>query len=159
MPLRSDWSGEKCPIARGLDAFGDPWSVLVLREVFSGNRRFDTIRAELGAADNVLSSRLRGLVEGGLLERRSYSEGGRPRKEYWLTEAGRDTMPVLQALARWGKKHTVGPGPQPVRILCRSCGRDADAVDRCAHCDTPLTSENVEWRRSHEPGGPVVAKA
>ena len=58
MPLRSDWTAEYCPIARSLQVLGGPWTVLVLRQAFSGVRRFDRFRTELGIADNVLSARL-----------------------------------------------------------------------------------------------------
>ena len=63
MPLRSDWSGEQCPIARSLEILGDPWVLLVLRQAFSGVRRFDQLRSELKIADNVLSTRLARLVD------------------------------------------------------------------------------------------------
>ena len=102
MPLRSDWSGRACPIARGLEALGDPWSLLVLREVLLGNRRYDGLRSRLGASDAVLSSRLAGLVEHGLLRKEAYGGATRPRYEYRATAAGEDALPVLHALARWG---------------------------------------------------------
>ncbi|HSU71152.1 MAG TPA: winged helix-turn-helix transcriptional regulator, partial [Micrococcaceae bacterium] len=85
MPLRSDWSQRTCSIARGLDILGDPWSLMVLREVFLGNSRFEAMKQQLGAADNVLSKRLGWLVDGGLLAQRPYEEGGRSRLEYVLT--------------------------------------------------------------------------
>jgi DNA-binding HxlR family transcriptional regulator len=105
MPLRSDWSGDVCPIARSLDILGDPWTVLVLREVFAGNHRFDGIRDRLEVADTMLSKRLRAMVGAGLLERTAYAGSTRPRYDYTLTVAGRDTLPVLEALARWGDAH------------------------------------------------------
>jgi DNA-binding HxlR family transcriptional regulator len=66
MALRSDWSGHNCSIARDVDILGDPWTVLVLRELFFGNGRFDAIRARLQVADSVLTKRLASLVEAGL---------------------------------------------------------------------------------------------
>ncbi|WP_043436160.1 winged helix-turn-helix transcriptional regulator, partial [Arthrobacter sp. I3] len=75
MALRSDWSQRTCSMARGLDILGDPWSVLVLREVFFGNGRFDAMKQRLGAADSVLTKRLAGLVAAGLLARRPYDDG------------------------------------------------------------------------------------
>lgn len=112
MPLRSDWSDDVCPIARSLDILGDPWTVLILREVFSGNHRFDTIRDRLEVADTVLSRRLRAMVAAGLLEAVAYAGSARPRYDYQLTAAGRDTRPVLKALARWGDAHN----PLPDRV-------------------------------------------
>ena len=66
MALRSDWSSENCPIARSLEVLGDPWVMLVLRQAFSGVRRFEQFREQLGVADNVLSKRLSTLVDAGL---------------------------------------------------------------------------------------------
>lgn len=109
MPLRSDWSDDACPIARSLDVLGDPWTVLVLREVFAGNYRFDTIRDKLDVADTVLSKRLRAMVAAGLLDRSAYAGSVRPRYDYTLTAAGEDTRPVLDALAHWGDAHTTQP--------------------------------------------------
>jgi DNA-binding HxlR family transcriptional regulator len=89
MPLRSDWSGHNCSIARGVDILGDPWTILILRELFFGNGRFDAIRARLNVADSVLTKRLAGLVQAGLLEKRAYDDGGRTRQEYVLPPWGR----------------------------------------------------------------------
>ncbi len=151
MPLRSDWSDANCPIERGLNVLGDPWSLLILREVFSGAHRFDSLRNKVGAADNILSDRLRRLVEAGLLERRPYSTGARPRSEYWLTEAGEDTLPILHAIGGWGEKHTVSPSGRAMRIICRTCGSDTATVDRCMHCGGPLTRDTVSWVRPSAP--------
>src|SRR4051812_29920806 len=104
MPLRSDWSEARCPIARSLEVLGDPWSLLVLRQAFSGVRRFDDFRDQLGVADAVLSRRLSALVDAGLLDKVAYRDGRRSRHEYVLTDAGADTFPVLTALAQWGER-------------------------------------------------------
>ena len=90
-----------CPIARGLDRVGEWWSILILRDAFHGLTRFDQFQKSLGIAPNILSRRLRGLVEAGLLEEVRYSEQP-PRDEYVLTEVGRDFRPVLWAHARPG---------------------------------------------------------
>ncbi|MGW9350632.1 winged helix-turn-helix transcriptional regulator [Nocardiopsis flavescens] len=150
MPLRSDWSGLPCPIARGLDVLGDPWVVVVLREVFTGNTRFDGLRSALGIADTVLSSRLARMVEHGLLERRPYKEGGRTRREYALTERGEATLPVLHALARWGRDSGGAPGME-MRVFCTDCGGEASSADWCATCSQPLTRENTAWRKPRTP--------
>jgi DNA-binding HxlR family transcriptional regulator len=123
MPLRSDWSAASCPIARSLDVVGDPWVLLVLRESFRGVTRFEQFRSALGIADNVLSRRLRQMVEAGLLRRSPYHAGNRVQHEYVLTDAGSDLLPVLHALGRWGEEHRPHPGrsaqlppvPPPVR--------------------------------------------
>src|SRR4029453_3430267 len=101
MPLRSDWTTENCPIARSLEVLGDPWVVLVLRQAFSGVRRFDQLHDQLGVADNVLSKRLAPLVDAGLLRRVPYQDRRRTRSEYVLTAAGADTLPIVHALPQW----------------------------------------------------------
>jgi len=155
MALRSDWSAKACPIARGLDVLGDPWVMLVLREVMSGVHRFDELRERLGAADNVLSSRLHRLVDEGLLTRQPYDSGNRTRSEYFLTEAGADALPVLNALVRWGNRHTPAPSG-PMRIVHRDCGNEADSADRCDTCGVALTTENVAWDKPSRPGLLVI---
>jgi len=93
-----------CPIAHGLDLIGDRWSMLVLRDVGRGFTRFDQIRASLGIAPNILSSRLAALTQAGLLEKRRYSERP-PRDDYVMSAKGRDFVPVLAALGAWAAKH------------------------------------------------------
>lgn len=154
MALRSDWSTKACPIARGLDVLGDPWVLLVLREVLMGTHRYDELREALGVADNVLSSRLRRLVDQGLLTRRPYNAGNGRRAEYALTEAGADAMPVLNALVLWGNQHTTAPRG-PLRILHRDCGAETRSADRCDTCGVPLTADNVAWDTPSRRGQPV----
>ncbi|WP_269939091.1 winged helix-turn-helix transcriptional regulator [Arthrobacter sp. HY1533] len=152
MALRSDWSGQACPIARTLDVLGDPWVVLILREIFTGNRRFDTLKHSLGIADSVLSGRLAGLVEHGLLAKSAYAGAARPRVEYVLTEKGADTLPVLHALSLWGRKHTVPPEQgATMRFYCLECGNESHSADWCVDCARPLTVETTGWRRARSP--------
>lgn len=103
------YSDSICTVARGVARVGDAWSMLILRDIGLGLGRFDQIRQSLGIAPNILTRRLAALVEDGLLEKRRYSERP-PRDEYVLTTAGRDFMPVLQAIGAWGRKHH-GGGP------------------------------------------------
>ena len=114
MTVRTSMSQAVCPVARSLDLLGDPWTLLILREVFSGNRRFDGIKAALGVPDTVLSNRLQRLVDEGLLDCSPYRGTVRPGVDYILTEAGEDTLPMLHALAR-------GAGHTP-RHLCPAVG-------------------------------------
>jgi DNA-binding HxlR family transcriptional regulator len=119
-----------CPIARSLDRVGEWWSILILRDAFQGRTRFDQFQKSLGIAPNILSRRLRGLVEAGLLERRQYSVHP-PRDEYVLTEIGRDFRPVLWALLAWGNRHFM-PNGQRVDLMDSTTGRTAEPmmVDR-----------------------------
>jgi len=156
MPLRSDWSDKPCPIARGLDLLGDAWTLVILRELFVGNTRFEGLRSQLGAADKVLSSRLSRMVELGLAEPVPYGGSVRPRVEYRLTTAGREALPVLHALALWGAKYTEAPEwARPMAITCTCCGEATVSADWCTTCDQPLTVERTEWTRPGQDRPPV----
>lgn len=112
---RSSFDHMPCPVAQALELIGDSWNVLILREAFYGSSRFDQFVTRLGIASNVLTRRLRALVDSGLLERRRYSEHP-PRYEYLLTERGRDLRPVLLTLLQWGKRHA-GPIGDAVQLI------------------------------------------
>ncbi|WP_110686001.1 winged helix-turn-helix transcriptional regulator [Salinicola aestuarinus] len=95
---------ELCPIARALHCVGDSWTLLILRDAFQGATRFDTFQRDLGIASNMLTRRLERMVANGLLEKFRYQD--RPaRFEYRLTLAGRELLPVLLTLYRWGELH------------------------------------------------------
>ena len=149
MPLRSDWTSEKCPIARSLEVLGDPWVLLVLRQAFSGVRRFDEFRDQLGVADNVLSKRLATLVDAGLLRRVPYQDRRRTRGEYVLTDAGADTLPVITALAQWGERQRphADPGVR-MDIIHRRCGRRSTTAEICSHCGARLSVDTTSWRKT-----------
>ena len=107
MVKRTSHKGSCCPIARPLDAIGDWWSLLIIRDAFDGLRRFGEFQKSLGLAKNILSSRLRNLVQHGILESVPASDGS-AYQEYVLTEKGRTLGPVLRALLEWGQKHARG---------------------------------------------------
>jgi len=153
MTVRTSMSEAVCPVARSLDLLGDAWTLLILREVFSGNRRFDGLKDELGITDTVLSNRLQRLVDSGLLARSPYGGSVRPRVEYVLTAAGEDTLPVLHALARWGRRHTTSPVPGGGVLLveCVVCGQASESADWCTTCAAPLDRARTAWRRAREP--------
>jgi DNA-binding HxlR family transcriptional regulator len=89
-----------------LEVLGDRWALLVVREVSLGLRRFDEIQAATGTPRTVLADRLRRLVAAGVLGTREYQRpGSRARREYTLTDAGLDLIPVLAALSDWGERH------------------------------------------------------
>ena len=97
-----------CPITNGLNVFGDKWTLLIIRDLVLGKRRYrDLISSPENIASNILSDRLRRLEASGLVSRRAYQQ--KPiRYEYVLTEKGNDLKPILQAISRWGKKHYPG---------------------------------------------------
>jgi DNA-binding HxlR family transcriptional regulator len=116
----------QCPIARSLERVGEWWSILILRDAFHGLTRFDQFQKSLDIAPNMLTRRLNGLVESGLLERRRYSERP-PRDEYVLTERGRDFRPVLWALLAWGNKHFAPEGAS-VLLVDSETGAEVDPM-------------------------------
>ncbi len=107
---RKSFGHMQCPIARSLEHVGEWWSILILRDALYGLTRFDEFEKSLGIAPNMLTRRLKGLVESGLLERRKYNAHP-PRYEYVLTEIGRDFRGVVLSLVAWGNKHFAPEGP------------------------------------------------
>ncbi|MCG3098756.1 helix-turn-helix transcriptional regulator [Enterobacter sp. DRP3] len=100
-----------CPIARSLGRIGDSWSIMILRDAASGFTRFDEFQKSSNVAPNILSRRLKSLVDDGLLEKICYSSSP-PRYEYHLTQSGRDFRMVLLAMAEWGSRHFSPEGRQ-----------------------------------------------
>ncbi|HEX3452697.1 MAG TPA: helix-turn-helix domain-containing protein, partial [Solirubrobacteraceae bacterium] len=100
---RTSLNDHPCSIARSLEVVGEWWTPLILRDVFYGLRRFGDLQEDLGISANVLADRLATLVREGVLETRVYRE--RPeRREYVLSEKGRELLPALLALMRWGDR-------------------------------------------------------
>lgn len=127
-----------CPVARSQEIVGDRWSVLVLRELFMGNGRFDELQAQTGATPQMLASRLKKLEASGMVERRPYSQ--RPlRHEYMLTEMGADFYPVILALRAWGetwcKSKEEGVAVHYTHI---PCGMNPGLGTACRHCGLEL---------------------
>jgi DNA-binding HxlR family transcriptional regulator len=152
MPLRT--YAQNCSIARTLQVVGERWTLLVLREVFTGQRRFEEIQRNLGVATNILSDRLQTLVDEGILERRAVSDRS-DRFEYRLTDKGLDLNPVLLELMRWGDRWDAPADGPPKVVEHRDCGHETRAVQTCSHCGGELTARNV---RLHDgPGARAAA--
>jgi DNA-binding HxlR family transcriptional regulator len=134
--------GQGCPVARSLDLLGDRWTLLIVRDLLRGRGRFQELTASLpGIAPNILSDRLKGLEEAGIVTRRFYSDHP-PRAEYVLTEKGHQLDVVVGALATWGARHADAHAT-PVH---RDCGHAVRVSYHCADCDRLLTRESVELR-------------
>jgi DNA-binding HxlR family transcriptional regulator len=145
-----------CSIARTLDTAGEPWSPLIIRDVWVGLTRFDQLQRDLGISRKVLAERLKWLVAQGVLEQRVYSE--RPlRHEYLLTEKGWELADVLLAIAAWGDRWTAGEAGPPVLRRHRTCGEVTQAELRCARCGEPLHARDVEVEPG--PGAKVAVKS
>jgi DNA-binding HxlR family transcriptional regulator len=108
MVKRTSFEGDSCPVARALDVIGDWWSLLIIREALLGLRRFNEFQGKLGLAKNILSVRLRGLVEHGILKTAPASDGS-PYQEYVLTPKGRGVFPILVALRQWTEEFDEHP--------------------------------------------------
>lgn len=106
-----------CPIAATLDAVGDKWTLLLIRDIglFDKHRNKDFQEADEGIPSNILASRLKQLVEQGLVEKRMYQEHP-PRYEYHLTAAGKGLLPVVEAMAKWGVANVEGAVLPPIPI-------------------------------------------
>jgi DNA-binding HxlR family transcriptional regulator len=115
-----------CPVARSLERVGEWWSILIIRDALHGFTRFDQFQKSLNIAPNMLTRRLSGLVDAGLLQRRRYSERP-PRHEYILTEIGRDFRPILIAMTAWGNRHFAPEGASVV-LVDKKTQRAADPV-------------------------------
>jgi DNA-binding HxlR family transcriptional regulator len=127
-----------CPVARSLAIVGDRWTMLILRELFLGNCRFEEIQAQTEISSQLLAMRLKRLAADGLVERHPYSH--RPlRHEYRLTEMGRDFYPVIFALRAWGERWCKSEDEGlAVRFTHRKCGHDAGLGPTCASCGEPI---------------------
>ena len=135
-------SNQPCLIARSLALVGDAWSMLILRDAHAGLTRFDDFRKSLGIAPTMLTGRLSGLTEEGLLEKRRYSVRP-PRDEYVLTEAGRDFLPVLFAIGAWGRKYN-GAGALS-RHLDAATGKVVRPVVVDANTGAPIGSRPLRF--------------
>ena len=142
MTLQRDYDMD-CSIARTLEMVGERWTLLVIRDVFLGNRRFDEIQNSLGIARNVLANRLDRLIDEEILEKRAYTERP-PRHEYFLTEKGLDLWPILIAAMGFGDKHCPSPSGAPMVIRHRGCGGIVNDRRICGDCGAEVGVREAE---------------
>lgn len=126
VPL-ADLPGRPCPAAAALELVGERWSLLVVRELLLGSRRFTDVLRGTGAPRDRVTARLRSLEQAGLVLRRRYQESP-PREEYLLTEAGLRLAPVVDALTTWGRTYVVAPD-DPLRDGYRRVGLSGPDAD------------------------------
>ncbi len=126
-----------CSAARALEVVGERWTMLIVRDLFYGLRRFDELQRDLGVARNILSQRLASLVDEDIVVRCKYNEAP-PRYEYRLTPRGEDLFPVLLALMAWGDRWSA-PGGPPVVMTHTACDHDLAPLVVCSVCgEVPL---------------------
>lgn len=140
--------GQPCPVAKSLELVGERWTLLIVRDLLGGPRRFHDLAQSLrGIAPNMLSERLKLMEAHGLIERRLYSEHP-PRADYALTARGKDLGLVIGALAHWGSKHV----HQETALVHEECGHGVAIIYYCADCARRVRGASV--RLAPRPPGP-----
>jgi DNA-binding HxlR family transcriptional regulator len=122
MVKRTSFEGDQCPIARSLDVIGDWWSLLIIRDAALGRRRFGEFQKSLGLAKNILTVRLRALVDQGILKTAPASDGS-AYQEYLLTPKGRGIFPILVALRQWSEEFDERPEEIATILVDREKGK------------------------------------
>ena len=125
---RTSLTQAECPVARSLDAIGDWWSLLIVRDAFDGISRFGEFRRSLGIAKGMLTARLRDLVDCGVLETAPASDGS-AYQDYLLTDKGRALFPVVVALRQWGQGHLYAPGEQHSLLVDIATGSPVEKLE------------------------------
>ena len=151
--------GQPCPVAKTLELIGDRWTLLVVRDLLPGTRRFQDLLMSLpGIAPNILSDRLKLMEEHGLVSRRLYSEHP-PRAEYELTARGKELGVVVGALAAWGSRHVY----KRADLVHTGCGHPVKLGYFCPECGQRVRGADVRLERSRRPapraGAALVARS
>ncbi len=142
MVKRTSFEGDTCPIARALEAIGDWWSLLIIREAFFGVRRFGEFQSKLGMAKNILSARLHALLDHGILTTAPASDGS-VYQEYLLTPKGRGVYPVLVALRQWSEEFDAHPEQIATILVDRAKGRPVKKLELHAEDGRLLTQADT----------------
>lgn len=142
---RTGFAKVECPVGRALDAIGDWWSLLIVRDAFDGLRRFGDFQKNLGIAKGMLSSRLHKLVELGVLELVPASDGS-AYQEYALTRKGHDLFPVVVALRQWGEAHLYVRG-EAHSDLVDQAGQPVGQLVLPSRAGRPLTWSDTRVRK------------
>ncbi|MCX4151536.1 MULTISPECIES: helix-turn-helix domain-containing protein [Paraburkholderia] len=140
---RVSFQGDGCPVARSLDVIGDLWSMLIIRSATNGARRFNDFQTRLGVARNILTARLRVLVEHGILELVPASDGTAYR-EYVLTAKGRGLFPVIVALRQWGEQFLFEDGEPESVMIDREQRQPVRRLELRAADNRLLSLEDIE---------------
>ena|SRR5579859_5924937 len=139
---RKSLGNERCPVARSLDMIGDWWTLLIVRDAFNGARRFGDFQRNLGLAKNILSARLRKMVEDGIMETRPAADGG-SHHEYHLTEKGQRLRLVLVALRQWGEDNLFAEGETMPVMVETDTGQPIGRLRLTAQDGRPLGYSDV----------------
>lgn len=145
----------RCSIAQALEVVGEWWTLLIVRDLLMGVTRFEDLQERLGIARNVLSDRLRTLVDAGVVERRKYQDNPE-RFDYHLTDKGRDLWVVVTAMREWGDRWSAPAGP-PVEVVHRTCGNVTTIVPTCSACGEVLERRDLQLVPGPGGGSPLLA--
>jgi DNA-binding HxlR family transcriptional regulator len=143
MARRTRFEKADCPVARSMDAIGDCWSMLIIRDAMLGLRRFSEFQKNLGLAKNILTVRLRALVANGILKTEPASDGS-AYQEYVLTPKGRGVFPVLVALRQWSEEFAFVPNELSNILVDRSTGRRVRKLELHSQDGRLLGAEDTE---------------
>ena len=146
MVKRTSHKDAGCAVARPLDAIGDGWSLLIVRDAFEGLRRFGEFQKSLGLAKNILATRLRNLVDHGVLEIVDAAGGG-THHEYQLTDKGQGLFPLLVALRQWGEDYFFETGQPQVRLVDRKKRLPLQRLEPRAHDGRRLSAHDTMVER------------
>ncbi len=140
---RTDFDQLDCSIARTVAVLGQPWTPLILRDLFIGITRFDQLREHLGVSRKVLTERLAHLVSSEIVIRQSYCDRP-PRFDYLLTDRGWELCDLLLAITAWGDRWLTGVDGPPAELRHTPCGAPTTARLTCSHCRAPLHAADVQ---------------
>ncbi|WDZ96275.1 helix-turn-helix domain-containing protein [Herbaspirillum sp. WKF16] len=141
---------EHCPVGRSLDLVGDRWALLIVRDAFDGLRRFSEFRDSLGVARNILSDRLRKLVDAGILDSVPASDGS-AYQEYILTRKGEALLPVVVGLRQWGEQHLFAAGESHSTLVEKKNGRALPRMQPLGSDGKPVAAHQVEVKKAPSP--------
>src|SRR5882672_7611140 len=143
--LGRTYANQNCSVARALEAVGERWSLLIIREaLLAGSTRFGDFARSLGIAPNILTSRLDHFVADGLMARQRLSESTE-KYEYVLTDKGRALFPTIVALRAWGDEWAAPDGP-PTVLKHTECGGEAHQHVTCPACGMDLVLRDIDVR-------------
>lgn len=142
MAKRKSLKSDPCPVARSIDVVGDRWALLIIRDAFDGMRRFGEFQKSLGVAKNILSTRLRDLVDAEILSVAPASDGS-AYQEYILTPKGKELFSVVLCLRQWGEGHLFEKGETCAPMVERESGKRVPKIELHTCDGKPLKPENT----------------
>ena len=145
--------GQPCPVAKSLEFLGERWTLLIVRDLLRGPKKFQDFQASLaGVTPGVLSQRLKLLEENGVVDRRMYSDHP-PRAEYALTSRGAELRPIVRAMGIWGAKHL----DAGLVLVHDACETPIQMAYYCPSCETDIAWTESSYRKKADRAGRLVS--